>query len=120
MEREKPTIKTPEQTEYKTEIQTRDVKVGSNDIKTVSGNEVVNIPGGGTVPTKQLTVAQRVALQNGTLTLKTQVTVTTPIITPGTTITPDTPRTTTNIVAILTLASDEEENGKHFSGEKID
>lgn len=58
----------------------------------------------------QLTVAQRVALNSGTLTLKTQVTVTTPVVNPGATITPDTPRATAAL-GILTFINPPNDNG---------
>lgn len=78
------TIRTPDQTEYRTETVTRNVQVGPENITGVQGSQVVNIPGGGTVPVNQLTVAQRIQLLNGTLTLPTQVTVQVPVNVPGT------------------------------------
>jgi hypothetical protein len=48
--------------QFRTEIRTENVLVPPTNITIVNGAQVVTIPGGGTVPVNQLTVAQRVAL----------------------------------------------------------
>lgn len=102
----KPTEKAPDQTEYKTEVQVRDVQVSPTNITLIpwTNNAVVTIPGGGTIPPIQLTVAQRVAINNNLpITVRLQSTITTPIHIPGQITTPNTPSATAQIWMIATV-----------------